>query len=145
MLTLFFIFILFDKELCLFLGGNAQYPTSAYEFDGKHDFVFTHLHLSLCLLSHIETIHDAAGSPLLTLCAVNILAQGCVYGGESQCDSVCVKSPHHTQGSEEKKRTLDCELHPGIQSKNYRRDGSGSNMFSATLRPYQLCNARNSI
>lgn len=59
----------------------------------------------------------------------------CVYGGESQCVCVRVKSLYHTQGSEKKASALP---HAGIQYKRFCEGGLVSNMFSVTLRTWAL-------
>lgn len=78
------------------------------------------------------------------LCILNILAQ-VVFTEAKRSVSVFVWNPHTTHRDQKRKQTLYCEPHPPIRSEHYCGGGLDSNMLSATSRPYQHCNAWNSI
>lgn len=76
------------------------------------------------------------------LSILNILAQ-VVFTEANHCVWVFVWNSHTTHRDQKRKQTLYCE--PRIQSELCCWGGLSSNMFSATWRPNQHCNARNSI
>lgn len=65
-MTLFFRQIASNDFYVVFYVDSAHLSAVA---------VYTHLNMSFPLFAHIKTIHYTVGSPLLTFCILNILAQ----------------------------------------------------------------------
>lgn len=81
------------------------------KFNGRHDFVVTTPVIFFCFyLKQDRKRHRRL--PSVDTMYTQHSGTGCVYGGESQCVSVCVKSPHHAQGSETKNQRYTVNFIP---------------------------------